>query len=180
MSQPPTYDFLYSNNSLSIRLNNNGAILDSESPSVSKYFKGAQYFKVSTVVTFDTSYADFYKVYGYPDDQEVYKYPDVHICLNVPLQRELKDNDELYLGCSFPLGNINYTKFWIPALEWGVGSQYRDPISEIEENGFSEEIKLKNKYHLTGISFFNFARISLRNDNKNNCSIFCESKFDAN
>lgn len=171
--QIPSHKFHMSRDNLIITLNNDGAIFNTDSPLISKVFRGAKYFKVSSIVSFDTNYAEKYPIY---------KYPDIHICMNVPLKRETNniDGNELYLGFSLSIKNINYTKFWIPALEWMVGSQYRDPISKLEENGFSEEIELKKEYHLICVSFFNSARILLRNDNEHASSIICESKFDAN
>ncbi|GAB6283629.1 MAG: hypothetical protein STSR0008_24130 [Ignavibacterium sp.] len=170
-SQAPSCNYYMQKEELTINLKNSGAIFNTECPSVSMYFKGAKYFKVSTLVTFKANYK--------PIDNK-YKYPDVQICMNVPLKREKnnKESEELYLGLSFPIENINYAKFWIPALEWMVGNQYRDSNSKLKENDFSEKIYLKKEYHLIGVSFFNSARILLRNDEKSSSSIICESKFE--
>jgi len=171
--QLPTYHYSYLKGDLTIMLDNNGVIFNTYNPLVSKYFNGAKYFNVSTYVTFLKNYADI---------DSKYSYPDVQICLNVPLKRgkNNKDWDELYLGFSFPIANINYAKFWIPALEWMVGNQYRDSNSKLKENEFSEYLSLNKEYHLIGVSFFNSARIMLRNDNKNTSSIICESNFEPN
>ncbi|MDP3830350.1 MAG: hypothetical protein Q8Q47_03710, partial [Ignavibacteriaceae bacterium] len=88
------------------------------------------------------------------------------------------ENNEFYLGFSFPIENIDYAKFWIPLLEWRVGNQYRDSNSKLEDNEFSNNISLKTEYHLIGVSIHNSARFLLRNDNKDASSIICESRFE--
>lgn len=160
-------------NSLVITLNNSGAIFNNASPKVSQYFKGAQFFKVSTFITVDSNYINI---------DSSYEYADIYICMNVPLKRENKnkEGDELYLGFALPIKNIYNAKFWIPALEWRSGSVYRDPISKLNENGFYDDLSLHREYNFIGVRFSNSARILLRNKDKSASSIICESKFDSN
>lgn len=162
----PNHKFSQTNDSLAIQLINSGAVLNIHDLEVSKYFNGAKYFTMSAYVKFDTNFVDLDKKY---------KYPDAQLCFNVPIKNE----NEFYLGLSFPIENIDFTKFWIPLLEWRVGNLYRDSNSKLEENGFSDKVKIGKEYNLIGVSIKNSARILLRNDSTNASSIICESSFES-
>jgi hypothetical protein len=159
---PSIHKYYCSNDStLSITLQNAGIKFDVSNPEVAQYFKGAQYFKVSTFITVASSYD---------------KYADIFICMNVPTKNGNQDSEELHLGFSLPTHDINGAKFWIPALEWRSGNEYRDPISKLNSNGIYEDLEIGKEYNFIGVSFFNSARLMIKN--KGAISIICESKFD--
>lgn len=147
--------------SSTIILRNSGIIFDPTKPEVSKYFKNAKYFKVSTIIKVDSSTAD---------------YADIQICLNVPILNNMTDSEELYVGLSLPVKNIDYAKIWIPALDWATGYSYRDPVSKIKKNGVGKSLQLNKDYNFIGVSFHKTVRIILKN--KDISSIICESKLE--
>ena len=149
----------YSNpneSNFSITLNNSGIKFNPTN------FKGAQYFKVNTSVTADTSYD---------------KYADIQICMNVTTKSHNKESEELYLGLSLLVKDVYNSKIWIPALEWEAGSGYRDPISKLNDNDVPDHLRYGSEYNFIGVSFYNSARLFMKNIY--GPSIICESKFES-
>lgn len=147
---------------LSITLNNSGVKFNTANPEVAKYFNGAQHFKVNTFITVASSYD---------------KYADIQICMNVTTKSDNKESEELYLGLSLLVKDIYNSKIWIPALEWIAGSEYRYPISKLNDNGVFNDLKYGKEYNFMGVSFFNSARLLIKNTY--GPSIICESKFES-
>jgi hypothetical protein len=147
---------------LAITLNNSGVKFNTSNLDVAKYFKGAQYFKVNTIITVTSSYD---------------KFSDIQICMNVTIKSDNKESEELYLGLSLPVKDVYNAKFWIPALEWISGNEYGDPVSKLTKNGINDYLTCGTDYNFIGVSFYNSARLLIKNTN--GPSIICESKFES-
>jgi len=148
---------------ISITLNNSGVKINVANLKVAKYFKSAQYFKIDSYVTVNSSYEEW---------------ADFHFCMNVPIKNDDKESEELYLGFSIPVVGFYSAKIYIPALVWEVGSEYKYSISKLNENGIDNDLTFGTQYHFVGVSFYNSARFLMKNSH--GASILCESKFESN
>ncbi len=148
--------------SANIILRNSGIKFNTSKEEVAKYFVCASSFKVSTLFKVDSVFNE---------DRA-----DVQICLNVPHNNNLPAEEELYLGLLLTLWDVTYTKIWIPALEWGIGSFYRDSMRKLRNNDFSRKIEEHKEYNLIGILFDNYTRVFLKNPDTHDVSIILECK----
>lgn len=149
---------------LSITVDDFGVILNVSNPKVKKVFKRAEYFKVTSTIEVHSTYK---------------KWADIQICMNVPLKGSNSKSQELYLGFSLPIKNISNSKFWIPALEWRAGNVYQDPPSVLSKNGIKRNLTINKEYDLLAVSFYNSARLMIKNRINHGVSILCESKYES-